>query len=78
MPYEFGEKTLLMHPDFLFWHDDGDGEYVMDIVDPHRHDLADAGAEVGGAGQVRAGPPRSRPPRASRSSRSETSTVLWT
>lgn len=41
IPYEFGDKYLLMHPDFLFWHDDGDGDYVMDIVDPHRHDLAD-------------------------------------
>lgn len=39
IPYEYGEKTLLMHPDFLFWHDDG--EFVMDIVDPHRHDLND-------------------------------------
>jgi type III restriction enzyme len=34
-----------MHPDFLFWHDDGDGDYVMDIVDPHRHDLADTCAK---------------------------------
>ncbi|MEP9384603.1 DEAD/DEAH box helicase [Nocardioides cheoyonin] len=41
VPYVFGEKHLLMHPDFLFWHDD-DGALVMDIVDPHRHDLADA------------------------------------
>jgi type III restriction enzyme len=45
VPYEFGNKHLLMHPDFLFWHDDGDGEYVMDIVDPHRHDLADTSAK---------------------------------
>lgn len=41
VPYEFGEKMLLMHPDFLFFHQDGD-EVVMDILDPHRHDLADA------------------------------------
>jgi type III restriction enzyme len=41
IPYDFGDKTLLMHPDFLLWHDDGDGQYVLDIVDPHRHDLAD-------------------------------------
>lgn len=40
IPYEFGEKTLLMHPDFLFFHQDGD--IVIDIVDPHRHDLVDA------------------------------------
>lgn len=42
IPYEFGQKTQLMHPDFLFWHDDGAGEHVLDIIDPHRHDLADA------------------------------------
>jgi type III restriction enzyme len=42
VPYKFGEKTLLMHPDFLFWHDDGAGDYVLDIIDPHRHDLVDA------------------------------------
>jgi type III restriction enzyme len=42
VPYNFGEKTLLMHPDFMFWHTDGP-DTVMDIVDPHRHDLADAG-----------------------------------
>jgi type III restriction enzyme len=40
VPYEYGEKTLLMHPDFLFFHRDGE-EIVLDIVDPHRHDLAD-------------------------------------
>lgn len=44
IPYEFGEKHQLMHPDFLFWHED-DGTYVMDIVDPHRHDLADTSAK---------------------------------
>lgn len=41
VPYEFGEKTQLMHPDFLFFHQDG-ADVVMDIIDPHRHDLADA------------------------------------
>jgi type III restriction enzyme len=45
VPYVFGDKHQLMHPDFLFWHDDGEGEYVMDIVDPHRHDLADTSAK---------------------------------
>jgi type III restriction enzyme len=45
VPYEFGDKHQLMHPDFLFWHDDGDSEYVMDIVDPHRFDLADTSAK---------------------------------
>lgn len=42
VPYEFGNQHLLMHPDFLFWHDDGDG-IVMDIVDPHQHNQADTG-----------------------------------
>ncbi len=42
IPYEFGDKTQLMHPDFLFWHDDGTGDYGLDVIDPHRHDLADA------------------------------------
>ena len=41
VPYEYGEKTLLMHPDFCFVHRD-DAELVIDIVDPHRHDLNDA------------------------------------
>ena len=45
VPYVFGDKHQLMHPDFLFWHDDGDGVYAMDILDPHRHDLADASAK---------------------------------
>lgn len=42
--YEIGTKTRLMHPDFLFWHDDGGG-YVMDIVDPHRHDQTDTASK---------------------------------
>ncbi|MEV3923506.1 hypothetical protein [Actinomadura coerulea] len=41
VPYQGGDKTLLMHPDSLFSHEDGD-DIVMDIIDPHRHDLADA------------------------------------
>lgn len=41
IPYEFGNKTQLMHPDFLFFHQDGD-EVVLDIIDPHRHDANDA------------------------------------
>lgn len=44
--YEFGDEHLLMHPDFLFWHDDGDG-IVMDIVDPHQHNQADTGPKWG-------------------------------
>lgn len=45
VPYKFGDKYQLMHPDFLFFHDDADGEFVMDIVDPHRYDLADTSAK---------------------------------
>lgn len=40
IPYVFGSKHNLMHPDFLFWHKDGD-DLVLDIVDPHRHDGTD-------------------------------------
>ena len=41
IPYEFGEKRLLVHPDFMFFHQDGD-DVVIDIIDPHRHDANDA------------------------------------
>ncbi|MDP3950093.1 DEAD/DEAH box helicase [Microbacterium sp.] len=41
VPYEYGGKTRLMHPDFLFFHQDDDGVNI-DVVDPHRHDLSDA------------------------------------
>lgn len=41
IPYEFGDKSLLMHPDFLFFHQDGD-DIVLDLIDPHRHDANDA------------------------------------
>lgn len=34
--YRYGEEHRLMHPDFLFVHDDG-GDLVVDIVDPHFH-----------------------------------------
>jgi type III restriction enzyme len=41
IPYEYGEdKARLLHPDFLFFHQDGN-HIVIDIVDPHRHDGAD-------------------------------------
>jgi type III restriction enzyme len=30
-----------LYPDFLFFHDDGDGEVAIDLVDPHNHSLAD-------------------------------------
>lgn len=41
IPYEFGDKSLLVHPDFLFFHQDGD-DIVLDLIDPHRHDANDA------------------------------------
>jgi type III restriction enzyme len=47
VPYQAGDKVLLMHPDFLFFHQDGD-DIVMDIIDPHRHDLADAAPKWSG------------------------------
>lgn len=40
VPYEYGDKTLLHHPDFLFIHDEGDGKLVVDIIDPHQHNDA--------------------------------------
>jgi len=44
VPYEFGNTTQLLHPDFLFFYRDGD-KVVVDIVDPHRHDLNDTSAK---------------------------------
>jgi type III restriction enzyme len=41
IPYTYGGTQRLLHPDFLFFHDDGDGNIAIDIVDPHRHDGAD-------------------------------------
>lgn len=34
--YRYGNEYRLMHPDFLFVHEDG-GDLVVDIVDPHFH-----------------------------------------
>jgi type III restriction enzyme len=45
IPYLYGDKPRLLHPDFLFFHDDGDGNLVIDIVDPHRHSQADTSAK---------------------------------
>lgn len=36
IPYRYGDSFNLLHPDFLFFHDD-DGTIVVDIVDPHLH-----------------------------------------
>jgi type III restriction enzyme len=41
IPYAYGGVQRLLHPDFLFFHDDGDGNVAIDIVDPHRHNEAD-------------------------------------
>lgn len=41
IPYTYGGAQRLLHPDFLFFHDDGDDAVVVDIVDPHQHDRAD-------------------------------------
>lgn len=41
IPYSYGDKTRLLHPDFLFFNEE-EGGVVIDIVDPHRHDAADA------------------------------------
>jgi type III restriction enzyme len=30
-----------LYPDFLFFHDDGEGGVAIDLVDPHNHSLAD-------------------------------------
>ncbi|MDF1704639.1 MAG: DEAD/DEAH box helicase family protein [Aeromicrobium sp.] len=50
VPYSVGEETGLMHPDFLFLYGDG-SDVVVDIVDPHRHDLADTGPKWRGLAQ---------------------------
>ena len=36
IPYRYGSDINLLHPDFLFLHDDS-GQVVVDIVDPHFH-----------------------------------------
>lgn len=54
VPYEHGDKHDLMHPAFLFWHD---GEYIIDIVDPHQHSQADTGPKMERPGTGRPGPP---------------------
>lgn len=50
IPYSTGDEVGLMHPDFLFVYRDGQ-DVVVDIVDPHRHDLADAGPKWRGLAQ---------------------------
>lgn len=42
VPYEMGDQTLLMHPDFLFVRED-DGHLVVDAIDPHLHSQSDTG-----------------------------------
>jgi type III restriction enzyme len=40
--YLHGDETKIVRPDFLFFAEDARGKIVVDIVDPHRIDLADA------------------------------------
>lgn len=40
--YVAGDDTKLLRPDFLFFAEEAGGRIVVDIVDPHRTDLADA------------------------------------
>jgi type III restriction enzyme len=56
VPYEFGEKTLLMHPDFLFFHQDG-VQIVIDVIDPHRHDASDSAPKWAGLAKYAADHP---------------------
>lgn len=41
MPYEFNGETKAMYPDFIVIRQDGDGEYVIDILEPHNPALRD-------------------------------------
>lgn len=42
VPYTMSGEAKTMYPDFLFFHK-VDGDIVVDLVDPHRPDLADTG-----------------------------------
>lgn len=39
--YLDSETSKTLYPDFLFFHDDGEGGVFVDLVDPHNHSLAD-------------------------------------
>lgn len=43
IPYKLDDETGLLYPDFLFVRNPGDGNLVIDVVDPHLHSSADAG-----------------------------------
>jgi len=45
VPYEVGGKPAAFYPDFLFARQH-DGEWTMDLLDPHHIDLADAPAKA--------------------------------
>lgn len=49
--YQIDDQTKLMRPDFLFFAEAGKGKYVVDIVDPHRLDYADALPKLRGLAQ---------------------------
>lgn len=57
IPYTYDDAKRLLHPDFLFFHDDGDGEVAIDIVDPHRHDRADTAPKWAGLAKYAADHP---------------------
>lgn len=39
--YLASAESKALYPDFLFFHDDGEGGVAVDLVDPHNHSLAD-------------------------------------
>jgi type III restriction enzyme len=47
VPYEQSGTARTMYPDFLFFHE-VDGEFVIDLIDPHRPDAADTGPKWSG------------------------------
>jgi type III restriction enzyme len=46
--YVDGQETRILRPDFLFFAEEGDGRIVVDILDPHSVDWADALAKLQG------------------------------
>jgi type III restriction enzyme len=47
VPYTLGGQQRPLYPDFLFVRSDS-GEFVVDLLDPHRMDLEDAPAKAAG------------------------------
>ena len=48
IPYADGDKTGLLHPDFVFFHRLEEGDVRVDIVDPHQHQSSDTGPKWAG------------------------------